>query len=180
MPEEKTTQNTTDEVIEETTDEQTETENNVEPEKSELDIAKEQIAGLTDKLMRTAAEFDNYKKRTLREKDDFYKVAVCDTIAPILPVLDNLERAIEAAEVADGGETVLDGIKMIKKQFDDVLKEIGIEPIEAVGKEFDPEKHNAVMMADSDEESNIVIEEFQKGYSYKDKVIRHSMVKVSN
>ncbi len=130
--------------------------------------------------MRTAAEFDNYKKRTIREKDDFYKMAVCDTIAPILPVLDNLERAISAAESAEGGETVLDGIVMIKKQFDDVLKDLGVEPIEAVGKEFDPEKHNAVMMADSDEESNIVIEEFQKGYSYKDKVIRHSMVKVSN
>lgn len=178
MPEENTT--ITDEVIEETTDEQIETENKIEAEKSELDLAKDQIAGLTDKLMRTAAEFDNYKKRTLREKDDFYKMAVCDTIALILPVLDNLERAIDAAEVADGGETVLDGIKMIKKQFDDVLKEIGVEPIEAVGNEFDPEKHNAVMMADSDEESNIVIEEFQKGYSYKDKVIRHSMVKVSN
>ena len=180
MAEEKINQNINNEVIEETTDEQTETENSVEPEKSELDIAKEQIAGLTDKLMRTAAEFDNYKKRTIREKDDFYKMAVCDTIAPILPVLDNLERAISAAESAEGGETVLDGIVMIKKQFDDVLKDLGVEPIEAVGKEFDPEKHNAVMMADSDEESNIVIEEFQKGYSYKDKVIRHSMVKVSN
>ena len=180
MSDEKINQNASDEIINKETivDEQVETE--VEPEKTELDIAKEQIAGLTDKLMRTAAEFDNYKKRTLREKDDFYKMAVCETISPILPVLDNLERAIAAAEEADGSESVVDGIKMIKKQFDEVLTTIGVEQIEAVGMEFDPEKHNAVMMAESDEPSNTVIEEFQKGYSYKDKVIRHSMVKVSN
>lgn len=180
MSDEKINQNASDEIIDKETivDEQVETE--VEPEKTELDIAKEQIAELTDKLMRTAAEFDNYKKRTLREKDDFYKMAVCETISPILPVLDNLERAIAAAEEADGSESVVDGIKMIKKQFDEVLTTIGVEQIEAVGMEFDPEKHNAVMMAESDEPSNTVIEEFQKGYSYKDKVIRHSMVKVSN
>ncbi len=182
MPDEKINQNTPDEVIDEEikTNEQAESEADVEPEKSELDIAKEQIAGLSDKLMRTAAEFDNYKKRTLREKEDFYKIAVCETISPILPVLDNLERAIIAAEETEGSESVVNGIKMIKKQFDDVLSTIGVEPIEAVGKEFDAEKHNAVMMADSDEVSNTVIEEFQKGYSYKDRVIRHSMVKVSN
>lgn len=171
------------EVVEETSVEETtveEAEAADTPEKSELDIANEKIAGLSDKLMRTAAEFDNYKKRTAREKDDFYKMAVCETIAPILPVLDNLDRAISAAEAADEGGSVLDGIKMIKKQFDDVLTSIGIETIEALGKEFDPERHNAVMTEDSDQAENTVIEEFQKGYIYKDKVVRHSIVKVSN
>ncbi len=149
-------------------------------EKSELDKAKEQIQGLSDKLMRKAAEFDNYKKRTAKEKEDFYKMAVCETVAPLLPVLDNLERAVDAAEAAGESGSVLDGIKMVKKQFEDALSGIGIEHIDAVGKEFDPEKHNAVMTGDSDEAENTVIEEFQKGYTYKDKVVRHSMVKVSN
>ncbi len=149
-------------------------------EKSELDKANEQIQGLSDKLMRKAAEFDNFKKRTAKEKEDFYKMAVCETVEALLPVLDNLERAIAAAEAAGEGGSVLDGIKMVKKQFDDALAGIGVQHIEAVGKEFDPEKHNAVMTEDSDEAENTVIEEFQKGYTYKDKVVRHSMVKVSN
>lgn len=149
-------------------------------EKSELDKAQEQIQGLSDKLMRKAAEFDNYKKRTAKEKEDFYKMAVCETVSPLLPVLDNLERAVDAAEAAGESGSVLDGIKMVKKQFEDALSGIGIEHIDAVGKEFDPEKHNAVMTGDSDEAENTVIEEFQKGYTYKDKVVRHSMVKVSN
>lgn len=166
------------EVATETTVEETEVVDITE--KSELEIANEKIAGLSDKLMRTAAEFDNYKKRTAREKDDFYKMAVCETIAPILPVLDNLDRAISATEAAGEDGSVLDGIKMIKKQFDDVLTSIGIEPIDALGKEFDPERHNAVMTEDSDQAENTVIEEFQKGYIYKDKVVRHSIVKVSN
>lgn len=163
--------------IEETTDDNS---SEVEDASSELDAAKEQISALSDRLMRTAAEFDNYKKRTAREKDDFYKMAVCETVAPLLAVLDNLERAVIAAEDAGESGSVLDGVKMIKKQFDDALTSIGVNPIEAVGTEFDPEKHNAVMTAESDEAENTVLEEFQKGYIYKDKVVRHSMVKVSN
>lgn len=151
-----------------------------EKKDSELESALSQVAGLSDKLMRTAAEFDNYKKRTAREKDEYYKNAVCDTIAQLLPVLDNLERAVSAAE--DAGETgsVLDGIKMVQKQFCDALTSIGVEAIDAMGQEFDPERHNAVMTGEGGDKENTVIEEFQKGYLYKDKVIRHSMVKVSN
>lgn len=169
---------TTNETIEEieASDEASET----TPEKSELELAQEQINGLSDKLMRTAAEFDNFKKRVAREKEDFYKMAVCETVATILPVLDNLGRAITAAEEADNGGSVLDGIRMVKKQFDDALISIGVSEIEAVSCQFDPEKHNAVMTAESDEPENTVIEEFQKGYIFKDKVVRHSMVKVSN
>lgn len=157
-----------------------ESEDAKDSEKSELDKANEQIAALSDKLIRNAAEFDNYKKRTAREKEDFYKSAVCETVAPLLPVLDNLERAVAAAEDSGESGSVLDGVKMVKKQFEDALKSIGVEPIEAVGEQFDPEKHNAVMTADSDEDENTVLEEFQKGYIYRDKVVRHSMVKVSN
>ncbi len=157
-----------------------ESEDSKDSEKSELGKANEQIAALSDKLIRNAAEFDNYKKRTAREKEDFYKSAVCETVAPLLPVLDNLERAVAAAEDSGESGSVLDGVKMVKKQFEDALKSIGVEPIEAVGEQFDPEKHNAVMTADSDEDENTVLEEFQKGYIYRDKVVRHSMVKVSN
>lgn len=157
-----------------------ESEDSKDSEKSELDKANEQITALSDKLIRNAAEFDNYKKRTAREKEDFYKSAVCETVAPLLPVLDNLERAVAAAEDSGESGSVLDGVKMVKKQFEDALKSIGVEPIEAVGEQFDPEKHNAVMTADSDEDENTVLEEFQKGYIYRDKVVRHSMVKVSN
>lgn len=144
----------------------------------ELTSLKEQVSSLSDKLIRTAAEFDNYKKRTAREKEDYYKSAICESVSYFLPVLDNLERALIASE-SNQSDSVLDGVKMIKKQFDDALSSIGVNAIDAVGKEFDPDFHNAVMMEESDMQPNTVIEEFQKGYVYKDKVVRHSMVKVS-
>ena len=175
---EETTEGVIEEVIEETDNAMEENEETPK-EKTPLENAEESIANLTDRLMRTAAEFDNFKKRSAREKDEVYSNAVCDTMAKILPILDNLDRAISASEESGEVGSVLDGIKMIKKQFDEVLKSIGVEPIEAVGQEFDPEKHNAVMTAESDEKENTVLEEFMKGYIYKDKVVRHSMVKVS-
>lgn len=147
-------------------------------EKTELELAEENIANLTDRLMRTAAEFDNFKKRSQREKEELYAVAVCDTVEKLLPVLDNLERAV-AVDPETADTTVLEGVKMIKKQFDDALTTLGVAPIEAIGNPFDPEKHNAVMTEESEQEENTVLEEFMKGYLYKDKVIRHSMVKVS-
>ncbi len=147
-------------------------------EKTELELAEESIANLTDRLMRTAAEFDNFKKRSQREKEELYSVAVCDTIEKLLPVLDNLERAV-AIDSENADNTVLDGVKMIKKQFEDALTSLGVSPIDAVDNPFDPEKHNAVMTEESDREENTVLEELMKGYLYKDKVIRHSMVKVS-
>ena len=171
---------TIEETIEETVDETTaEVTEETPAEKTQEELLKEQVDGLSDKLMRTAAEFDNFKKRTAREKEDFYKMAVCETVLPFLSVLDNLDRAVIAAESSED-TGMLEGIKMIKKQFDEALTSIGVAPIEAIDCEFDPEKHNAVMMEESDKPENTVIEEFQKGYIYKDKVIRHSMVKVSN
>lgn len=149
-------------------------------EKTPLEKAEETVSNLTDRLMRTAAEFDNFKKRSAREKDEVYGTAVCDTVAKFLPVLDNLERAVSAGEDSGDAGSVLDGVKMVKKQFEDALAEIGVSPIEAVGSSFDPEKHNAVMTAESDQDENTVLEEFMKGYVYKGKIIRHSMVKVSS
>ena len=146
----------------------------------ELEKAQESIKNLTDRLMRTAAEFDNYKKRMSRERDEFYKNAVCDTINALLPVLDNLERAISQTAESDDAAAVMDGVKMVKKQFDEALASIGVIPIDAVGNPFDPEKHNAVMTAESSEDENTILEEFMKGYTYQDKVVRHSMVKVSS
>lgn len=178
--EKKTVAPEEEQINEEVQDAAEETQAEEIPEKTELDKANEQISGLTDKLMRMAAEFDNYKKRTAREKDDFYKMAVCETVLPFLAVLDNLDRAVAAADESGESGSVLEGVKMIQKQFIDALTSIGVEAIDAVGNEFDPEKHNAVMTAESDEKENTVLEEFQKGYIYKDKVVRHSMVKVSN
>lgn len=149
-------------------------------EKTPLEKAEESVANLTDRLMRTAAEFDNFKKRSAREKDEVYGVAVCDSMEKLLPVLDNLERAILASEDSSDVKSVLDGVKMIQKQFVDALAAVGVTPIDAVGTPFDPEKHDAVMTAESDQEENTVLEEFMKGYVYQDKVVRHSMVKVSN
>ncbi len=148
-------------------------------EDSALLKAQESVKNLTDRLMRTAAEFDNFKKRSAREKDDIYSVAVCDTIAKLLPVLDNLDRALAAGEENPDKNGLFDGVKMVKKQFEDALSDIGVTAMDAVGSPFDPEKHNAVMTEESDAEENTVLEELMRGYLYKDKVIRHSMVKVS-
>ena len=164
-------------LVEETVEEKVE---EAQEEVSAEDKLKEEIESLKDKLMRNLAEFDNYKKRTQKEREDLYATAVCDTIGKILPVKDNLERAL--ISLADAEESVLEGIKMIDKQFSDVLKAQGIEEIKSVGEAFDPERHNAVMREDAeDKEENTITEEFQKGYIYKDeKVIRYSMVKVAN
>jgi len=163
---------------EETASEET-AETEAKEEANKEDALKVEIESLKDKLMRHAAEFDNYKKRTQKEKEEMYKLAVCDTIEKLLPVKDNLERAVTS--VAEADEKVAEGVKMIDKQFLDVLKDIGVEAIESVGAEFDPEKHNAVMHEENEElGENVITEEFMKGYSYKDKVIRHSVVKVAN
>ena len=131
-----------------------------------------------DKYLRTLAEYDNFKKRTAKEKDELYSFAVADTLEKLLPVLDNLERAAEAAEEKS---PLADGVKMVLKQFGETLEKMNVSAISAVGGEFDPNIHNAVMHVEDDAVgANIVVEEFQKGYKYKERVIRHSMVKVAN
>ena len=146
--------------------------------KKEKDKFEQQIEDLTDRLKRNMAEFDNFRKRTEKEKSSMYIIGAKDIVEKILPVVDNFERGLAQAPE---GDSFADGMKMIYKQLITTLDELGVKPIEAVGKEFDPNFHNAVMHVEDEEAGeNIVVEEFQKGYTYKDFVVRHSMVKVAN
>ncbi len=139
-----------------------------------------EIEELKDRLMRQMAEFDNYRKRTDKEKIQNYEIGASDFIVKILPVVDNFERGLSAMSEADKASSFAQGIEMIYKQLTKVLEDAGVTVIEAQGKEFDPMLHNAVMQQPSEEyESGIVIQELQKGYKYKDRVIRHSMVMVA-
>jgi len=132
-------------------------------------------------LQRTAAEYDNYRKRTAKEKEALYADAVSDVVAAFLPVIDNIERALKACSEHGNGQSIKEGIELVSKQVNDVLAKLGVEQIKSVGEEFNPEVHNAVMhVEDENYGKNVVVEEFQKGYIYRDKVIRYSMVKVAN
>ena len=146
--------------------------------KDKKDKKTQQIEELTDRLKRTMAEFDNFRKRTEKEKSSMYIIGAKEIVEKILPVVDNFERGLAQAQE---GDAFADGMKMIYKQLTTTLDELGVKPIEAVGKEFNPDFHNAVMHVEDEEVGeNIVVEEFQKGYTYKDFVVRHSMVKVAN
>ena len=149
--------------------------------KENKDKKDEQIAELTDKLKRQLAEFENFRNRTDKEKSQMYAVGAKDVIEKILPVIDNFERGLKSIPEDQKGGPVASGMEMIYKQLITVLSDLGVTPIEAVGQEFDPNLHNAVMHAEDEGlGENIVAEEFQKGYKYKDTVLRHSMVKVAN
>lgn len=159
-----------EEVTEEVTPEVTETEPENEFEKKYNDV--------NEKYMRTLAEYDNYRKRTIKEKESIYPEAKAVVIEKFLPIMDNFQRAIDSAENKDG---FYEGVVMLKKQMDDVLTALGVEEIKSVGEEFNPEFHNAVMHIDDEEQGeNVIVEEFQKGYKIGDRVVRHSMVKVAN
>ena len=139
--------------------------------KKEKDKFEQQIEDLTDRLKRNMAEFDNFRKRTEKEKSSMYIIGAKDIVEKILPVVDNFERGLAQAPEDDA---FADGMKMIYKQLISTLNDLGVQPIEAVGKEFDPNFHNAVMHVEDEEAGeNIVVEEFQKGYTYKDFVVRH-------
>lgn len=156
--------------------------------KEEIDNLKSQLEEKTKKceeyfsmLQRTAAEFDNYKKRTVKEKEAIYTDAMSDVVASFLPVVDNIERALLASEKEADFKALREGIELIYRQFKEIMTKLGVEEIKALGEKFDPNLHNAVMhIEDSEYEENVIVEEFQKGYKFKDKVIRHSMVKVAN
>ena len=146
--------------------------------KKEKDKFEQQIEDLTDRLKRSMAEFDNYRKRTEKEKSSMYIIGARDIVEKMLPIMDNFERGLAQAPEDD---PFAEGMKMIYKQMITAFDEMGVKPIEAVGKEFDPNLHNAVIhVEDESVGENIVVEEFQKGYTYKDFVVRHSMVKVAN
>lgn len=145
--------------------------------KNKKDKKDEQIEALTDQVKRQMAEFENFRKRTDKEKAQMFDMGVKTIVEKILPIVDNFERGL--VNVKEGDDAFSDGILMIYRQLTTALTDAGVTPIEAVGKEFNPDLHNAVMQTQSDEyESGIVAAELQKGYMYKDTVVRHSMVSV--
>ena len=145
------------------------------------DKQAEQIKERQDNYQRQIAEFDNFRKRTEKEKSQMYAMGAKDVLEKMLEVLDNFERGLEAVSEEDQDDAFVQGMQMVYKQMLETLDKLGVKPIEAVGKPFDPDYHNAVMHEDSEDAGeNEVVEEFQKGYLYHDDVIRHSMVKVAN
>ena len=149
--------------------------------KEKKDKKDEKIEELTDRLTRQMAEFDNFRKRTEREKSQMYEIGAKDIIEKILPVIDNFERGLAAVPEESKEDPFVEGMEKIYKQIMTTLEGVGVKPIEAVGQEFNPDFHNAVMHVEDDEAGeNIITEEFQKGYMYHDSVVRHSMVKVAN
>ena len=147
--------------------------------KKKKDKKDEQIEDLNDRLKRQMAEFDNFRKRTEKEKTQMFDMGARTIIEKILPVVDNFERGLAAVPEDEKENAFVDGMDKIYKQLLTELDAAGVKPIEAVGREFDPEFHNAVMQTESDEyESGVIAQELQKGYMYKDTVVRHSMVAV--
>ena len=150
------------------------------PEKKK-DPKDEKIDELNDKLRRSMAEFDNYRKRTDKEKSAMYEIGAKDVIEKILPIVDNIERGLNTIPEDAKGTAFAEGMEKIYKQFVKTLDDLGVKPIEAVGKPFDPNFHNAVMhVEDENLGENVVAAELQKGYTYKESIVRHSMVQVAN
>lgn len=185
----------TEEVTEETSEEETtgqETEENAEEEKGKSGFfgkkkdkaaskLEEKLAELEDQRVRQLAEFENFRKRSEKEKSQMFEIGAKTVIEKILPVIDNFERGLQAIPEDEKDTPFVQGVELVYKQMMTVFDELGVKAIEAVGKEFDPNLHNAVMTVDDDSlESGTVAEELQKGYSYKESVVRHSMVKVVN
>lgn len=142
---------------------------------------EEKLAELEEQRMRQLAEFENFRKRSEKEKSQMFEIGAKTVVEKILPVIDNFERGLAAVSEEQKDSSFVQGMELVYKQILTTLEEIGVKPIEAVGQEFDPNLHNAVMMVDDDDkESGTVAEEMQKGYMYKESVVRHSMVKVVN
>ncbi len=173
MNKEKNAENT-EELEQETTEE------TVEETVEEIEV--DPLAELNEKYLRLAAEFDNFKRRSAKEKVQIYTNSVAEALEQILPFVDNMARATAVEVTSDDAKQLLEGIMLVERQFLETLKALGVEEIKAVGEKFDPNLHNAVMHVDDEEidGQEIVVEEFIKGYTYKDKVIRHSTVKVAN
>lgn len=149
--------------------------------KKKKDPKDEKIEELTDKVKRQMAEFDNFRKRTEKEKSTMYEMGAKDIIERMLPVVDNFERGLASVPESEKNTAFAEGMEKIYKQFQKVLEDAGVKAIEAAGQPFDPNFHNAVMhVEDESLGENVVAEELQKGYMYRDSVVRHSMVKVAN
>lgn len=143
------------------------------------DKSKEKIEELEDRVKRQMAEFDNFRKRTEKEKSQMFETGAKSVVEKILPVVDNFERGLSSVAAESESDGFVEGMNMVYKQLLQELENLGVKPIEAVGREFNPDFHNAVMQVESDEyESGIIAQELQKGYTYRDSVVRHSMVAV--
>lgn len=198
-PQQEKPEEAMEETVEETVEETTDTDSESAPQEEEAaeaeakstkktnkkkakkDKRDEKIEELNDRLMRNLAEFENFRNRSEKEKSAMFEVGARSVIEKILPVVDNLERGFDGLSEEEKETPFAKGIEAVYKQLMTGFEEMGVKPIEAVGQEFNPDFHNAVMHDEDDsDETNIVIEEFQKGYMYKDSVVRHSMVKVLN
>lgn len=167
---------------EETSEETVEVLETEDVSKNAEDDSATKIKEWEDKYFRLFAEFDNFKKRSAREKDARYADAVIDTAGAMLDVLDNLQRALTTEVTSDDAKALYDGVALVEKQMKEVLGKLEITEIPALGEQFDPNVHNAVMhIEDETTDDNTIVEEFMKGYIYKNsRVVRHSMVKVAN
>ncbi|MBN6205991.1 nucleotide exchange factor GrpE [Ralstonia pickettii] len=160
-------------------DAETESDEEINESDSETEKLKQEKDEVYNRLLRLQAEYDNFKRRTQKEKEAERKYKAQDIVTAILPVLDNFERALQV-EKTEATAGIIDGITMVYRQLQDALKNNGVEAIETEGQEFDPNLHHAVMQVEEDEiESNHIVEELQKGYLLKDRVIRPAMVKVN-
>ncbi|MCR5691007.1 MAG: nucleotide exchange factor GrpE [Eubacterium sp.] len=176
VAEETVTQEAEEEKVQESKDKK-----KTSKKKPKKDKRDEQIADLNDRLMRNLAEFENFRNRSEKEKAQMFDMGAKTVVEKILPVVDNLERGFDGLSQEEKESPFVKGIEAVYKQMMTALDEIGVKPIEALGQEFDPNLHNAVMHDEDDSEAvNVVSEEFQKGYTYKEDVVRHSMVKVLN
>ena len=173
--------NTKEEAAEEESEEAQNSKKGLFKKKEKKNKQEEKIAELTDRVQRQMAEFDNFRKRTEKEKSAMYEVGARDIIEKILPVLDNFERGLAAVPEDLKGGSFAEGVEMIYKQFIKTLEDAGVEAIEAVGQQFNPDLHNAVMHIDDEAYGeNEISQELQKGYKYRGTVVRHSMVQVAN
>ena len=178
--EQEQTESQAEETVEGTT-ETSEQEVSEEEQHEEKDPKDAKIEELNDRLVRNMAEFDNFRKRSEKEKAQMFEIGAKSIIEKILPVIDNFERGLGTVSEEEKESAFVQGIEQIYKQFLTALDEAGVKPIEAVGKEFNPDFHNAVMHGeDENYGENTISDEFQKGYMYKESVVRHSMVKVMN
>lgn len=185
---EKVENDTVDEAVEENITDGEDTEQTQDDDKKGFFKKKDkkdkkdiQIEELTDKYRRTMAEFDNFRKRTEKEKSAMYEIGARDIIEKLLPVVDNFERGLATIPEEDKSNPVAEGMEKIYRQFTKMLEDAGVKEIEAEGMGFDPELHNAVMHVEDDSfGENVVAEVLQKGYTYRESVVRHSMVKVAN
>ena len=174
------TEDTVEETAEENAEESTEETKKGGFFKKKKDKKDEQIEELNDRVKRQMAEFDNFRKRSEKEKAMMFDMGAKNVIEKILPVVDNFERGFTTVDEADKDDAFVQGMQQVYKQLMTELESIGVKPIEAVGQEFNPDFHNAVMQVESDEyESGIIAQEFMKGYMYKGSVVRHSMVSVA-